>query len=218
MFIEHVLEMWKGLIMKENQYEELLNIKTSGEELWSEKVKHYHPYQATSYDALETLFKEYTVKEKDSIVDFGCGKGRLNFYINYFFKAKVTGIEMDEDYYKECLLNKENYLLKYNTNSKDIEFSCCYAQDYEIKPLENKFYFFNPFSVQIFRKIVGNILDSAYQYSKDIELILYYPSDDYIYFLENETSLILQKEVILDHAFASDNQERFLIYKLDLNI
>ena len=55
MFMYHVLEMWKGIMMKESQYEELLNIKTDGEELWSEKIKHNHPYQATSYDALEKL-------------------------------------------------------------------------------------------------------------------------------------------------------------------
>ena len=73
--------------MKESQYEELLNIKTTGEELWSEKIKHNHPYQATSYDALEKLFENYIVNKDDYIVDFGCGKGRLNFYINYFFKS-----------------------------------------------------------------------------------------------------------------------------------
>lgn len=216
MFIYQMLETWKGLIMKENQYEDLLNIKTNGEELWSEKIKHYHPYQATSYDALENLFNQYKVKEDDYIVDFGCGKGRLNFYMNYFYKAKVTGVEMDEVYYKECLLNKENYLSKYNRNSSDVEFVCCYAQEYEIKPLENKFYFFNPFSVHIFRKIVDNILYSAYEYKKKVELILYYPSDDYIYFLENETNFILKEEVKLDYMFESDSQERFLIYELNL--
>lgn len=206
--------MWKGIIMKESQYEELLNIKTSGEELWSEKIKHYHPYQATSYEALEKLFEKYIVSENDYIVDFGCGKGRLNFYINYFFKANVTGIEMDNNYYKECLINKENYLNKTKRRSNSIDFVCCYAQDYNIKKLENKFYFFNPFSVQIFRKIVNNILDSYYEYKRKVELILYYPSNDYIYYLENETPFTLKDEVILDYLYDSDNQERFLIYEL----
>lgn len=216
MLIYQMLEIWKGLIMKEDQYEKLLNIKTSGEELWSEKIKHYHPYQATSYDALETLFNKYEVKKEDCIVDFGCGKGRLNFYVNYFYKAKVTGIEMDEEYYKECLMNKESYLYNHRRNSKEVEFVCCYAQDYEIKPEENKFYFFNPFSVHIFRKIVDNILYSAYEYDKNVELILYYPSKDYIYYLENETSFVLKEEVKLDYLFESDSQERFLIYKLNI--
>ena len=214
MFMYHVLEMWKEIMMKESQYEELLNIKTDGEELWSEKIKHNHPYQATSYDALEKLFERYIIDENDYIVDFGCGKGRLNFYINYFFKSNVTGVEMDEKYYKQCLINKENYLSKNKRKSSSIEFECCYAQDYKIKDYENKFYFFNPFSVQIFRKIINNILDSYYINERKIEIILYYPSDDYIYYLENSTPFILKDEVILDYLYDSDSQERFLIYEL----
>lgn len=214
MFIHHVLEMWKGLIMKELQYEELLNIKTDGEELWSEKIKHYHPYQATSYEALEKLFEKYIVNEDDYIVDFGCGKGRLNFYINYFFKANATGVEMDRVYYEQCLINKENYLSKNKRKSSSITFECCYAQDYIIKDFENKFYFFNPFSVQIFRKIIDNILDSYYKNERKLELILYYPSEDYIYYLENSTPFILKDEVKLEDLYDSDSQERFLIYEL----
>ena len=139
--------------MKEKQYEELLNIKTIGDQSWDETKKCYHPYEPTPYFALDKLFENYNINEEDSIIDFGCGKGRLNFYINYFFKANVTGVEMDENYYKQCLINKENYLSKNKRKSSSIDFECCYAQDYTIKEYENKFYFFNPFSVVIFRKI-----------------------------------------------------------------
>ncbi|MGL5346587.1 MAG: methyltransferase [Peptostreptococcaceae bacterium] len=200
--------------MKESKYEELLNINTCGEQLWSEKIKHYHPYQATSYEALEKLFEKYDTNESDYIVDFGCGKGRLNFYINYFFKSSVTGIEMDKGYYKECLINKENYLNKNNRKNDKIGFECCLAQEYKIKDYENKFYFFNPFSVQIFRQIIENILDSYYESERKIEVILYYPSEDYIYYIENFTPFSLKDEVRLDYLYDSDCQERFLIYEL----
>lgn len=201
--------------MQEVLYEKLLNIKTTGEELWSDKINHYHPYQATLYEALEDLFKEYSLTTNDNIVDFGCGKGRLNFYINYHFNSTVTGIEMDDKYYKECLLNKENYLKMHKKSSNKINFECCLAQDYQIKPLENKFYFFNPFSVQIFRKIIDNIIISAYEYNKAVDLILYYPSEDYIYYLENETSFILHKEIPISNLYGKDSQEVFLIYKFE---
>ena len=200
--------------MEEKSYEKLLNINTTGEELWSDKIAHYHPYQATLYQALDILFKAYSIKESDYIVDFGCGKGRLNFYINYFFKANVVGVEMDERYYHDCLCNKESYLKKHKRSSNKINFKCCFAQDYEINPLENKFYFFNPFSVQIFRKIIDNILNSIYENERKIELILYYPGDDYIYYLENETPFVLKDEIILNDLYNKDSQERFLIYKL----
>ncbi|MGL4910901.1 MAG: methyltransferase [Romboutsia sp.] len=200
--------------MQDIKCELLLNINTFGEELWSEKINHYHPYQATSYEALDTLFSRYKVTEDDYIVDFGCGKGRLNFYINYMFNSTVVGIEMNENYYHDCLINKENYLKVHKKDSSKIDFKCCFAQNYKINKHENKFYFFNPFSVQIFRKIVNNIISSFYEFERKIEFIIYYPSDDYIYYLENETPLILKDEIRLNDLYKQDSQERFLVYEL----
>lgn len=200
--------------MDEKFYEKLLNIDTTGEKLWDESINHYHPYQATSYVALDILFKSYSMDKDDYVVDFGCGKGRLIFYINSFFKCSVTGIEMDETYYKDCLINKENYLDKHKRLSSKIDFECILGQDYKIKSLENKFYFFNPFSVNIFRKIIDNILDSYDENPRIIDLILYYPSEDYIYFLENNTGFILYEEVKLHGLYEKDCCERFLVYRL----
>ncbi|MGL5749553.1 MAG: class I SAM-dependent methyltransferase, partial [Paraclostridium sp.] len=146
--------------MDDKFYEKLLNITTTGEKLWDETITHYHPYQATSYIALDILFKSYNMYSDDYVVDFGCGKGRLIFYLNSFFKCSVVGVEMDEGYYKDCLVNKQNYLEKHNRNCNQVDFKCVLAQAYKIKHKENKFYFFNPFSVNIFRKIINNILYS----------------------------------------------------------
>ncbi len=200
--------------MDDKFYEKLLNINTLGEQLWDSSITHYHPYQATSYVALDILFKSYAMDKSDVVVDFGCGKGRLIFYLNSFFKCKVTGIEMDEGYYKDCLINKQNYLTKHKRNANDIDFVCMFGQDYKISNVENKFYFFNPFSVNIFRKIINNILDSYDTNHRIIDLILYYPSEDYVYFLENNTGFILYEEVRLPGLFEKDIYERFVIYRL----
>jgi len=201
--------------MEEQYYEKLLNIKTSGEQKWDTKHTNYHPYEPTSYSALEILFEQYKVESNDYIIDFGCGKGRLIFYINHFFKSNVTGIEMNSDFYKEAIYNKESYLKKHKKNTDKINFLCCFAQDYNIKPIDNKFYFFNPFSIKIFIKVVENILDSVEKYNRAVELILYYPSDDYIYYLENNTSFVLTNEIKLTNINKNDFNERFLIYKLN---
>lgn len=120
---------------------------------------------------------------------------------------------MNHYFYKEALINKENYLEKHNKKQSKINFSCILAEEYKINKEDNKFYFFNPFSVQIFMKVLDNILESVYEYKRDIELILFYPSDDYIFFLENYTFFILSKEIRLKN-FETDPRERFLIYKL----
>ena len=200
--------------MKEKYYEELLNIKTSGEQSWDETKKCYHPYEPTPYFALDKLFENYNISEDDYIIDFGCGKGRLNFYLNYNFNCNALGIEMDKSFYNQCLENKEEYLKKNKKIDDKINFACVLAQEYEIGDKDNKFYFFNPFSVHIFMKVVENILISYENNPRKIDIILYYPSDDYIYYLENFTPFMQSCEVRLDKLFKSDNQERFLVYEL----
>jgi SAM-dependent methyltransferase len=199
--------------MKEQYYDELLNIHTCEDQKGFNKSFHYHRYEPTPYSALEGLFDQYTIKSSDHIVDFGCGKGRLNFYINYLFNAHVTGVEMNEDFYNDSIENLINYVKKTNKLIEKIHFHCCLAENYQIDALENRFYFFNPFSLQIFMKVVNNILRSVEKSEREVEIILYYPSEDYVFFLENHTSFDLIKEVKLPEYDMNPN-ERFLIYCL----
>jgi SAM-dependent methyltransferase len=196
-----------------SNYDELLNIETEGNQRGYNKSFHYHRYEPTPYPALEKLFAEYELNSSDHIVDFGCGKGRLNFYIHNLFHASVTGVEMNEKLYEEALENKANYLIKAK-NKGEIQFQCCLAEKYEINPLDNRFYFFNPFTIPIFWKIINNILVSVEKFKREVDVILYYPSEDYIYYLENNTSFELIKEIQLPGLYENNANERFLIYRL----
>jgi SAM-dependent methyltransferase len=199
--------------MKETNYDELLNIETEGNQRGYNKSFHYHRYEPTPYHALEKLFAEYELTSSDHIVDFGCGKGRLNFFIHYLFHASVTGVEMNEKLYEEAMENKANYLIKAK-NKGEIQFQCCLAEKYEINPLDNTFYFFNPFTIPIFWKIINNILVSVEKSKREVDVILYYPSEDYIYYLENHTLFEIIKEIQLPGLFENNANERFLIYRL----
>ncbi|MFZ3589709.1 methyltransferase [Bacillus sp. DJP31] len=200
--------------MKEKEYDDLLSISTGGNPKESSNSLHYHRYEPTPYRALEDLFSNYQLKSSDQIVDFGCGKGRLNFFVNDRFNCSVVGVEMNETLTKEATENRRSYVKKHPKGKKKIHFQCCLAEEYEIDPLDNVFYFFNPFTIQIFRKIINNILLSVEQSEREIELVLYYPSEDYIYFLENHTSFQLNSEIMLAESYKKDPFERFLIYRL----
>lgn len=200
--------------MKEQYYDDLLNIRTGGDQKGFNKSFHYHRYEPTPYSALELLFKNYQLKSTDHIVDFGCGKGRLNFYIHYLFQASVAGVEMNETLYEEAVENQTSYLKKYKSAKGKIQFHCCLAENYEIAPLDNRFYFFNPFTIPIFWKILNNILASVEESKREVDVILYYPSEDYIYFLENHTLFELKEEVHLPGLYEHNQNERFLIYRL----
>lgn len=198
--------------MNEKDYETLLNIETSGVDKYH--TSHlYHRYEPTPYEMLNYLFEQYQLKSTDHVVDYGCGKGRLNFYIQHYFHAHVIGIELNETFYEDAMRNKDNYLKKHRRQKDCIDFYCCLAEDYLIQPTDNKFYFFNPFSIQIFRKIVENILISLENTPREVELILYYASDEYQYFLEHRTAFTLKQEITLPN-YKRDHRERFLIYQL----
>lgn len=200
--------------MKEKYYDGLLNIYTRGDQKDFNGSLHYNRYEPTPYSALEILFEQYELKSNDRVVDFGCGKGRLNFYINYRFQSTVVGIEMNENFYEKAIENRKSYLKKAKKVQDKIHFQCCLAEEYFVEPQDNRFYFFNPFSLQIFMIVVNNILLSVEQTKRDIEIVLYYPSEDYIYFLNNHPSFQLKQEVILPGLYEQNPNERFMIYQL----
>jgi SAM-dependent methyltransferase len=199
--------------MKEYSYDKLLNIHTNGKGI-PNQLNHYYPYEPTPYEALEALFEQYEVQRHDQVVDFGCGLGRLNFFIHYFYHASVVGIEMNDLFYKKALQNKEHYAKKTKNSVQRLEFKCCLAEDYAITETDNRFYFFNPFSVHIFQHIVNRILLSVEEFPREVDIILYYPSEDYIYYMDNQSAFRLEKEVIVPGLFQKNPNERFLIYRL----
>lgn len=202
--------------MKEYLYEKLLNIQTTGDQKGFNESLHYHRYEPTPYSALEELMANYKLTSSDRIVDFGCGKGRLNFFFHHISDASVVGVEMNETFYNKALENVKSYSKKAKHSKNKIHFYCCKAEEYQIDPLDNRFYFFNPFSVEVFRQVVNNLLLSFEEYPREMELILYYPADDYIYYLEKYSPFELKTEVGLENLYKEDPYERFLIYQWGL--
>jgi SAM-dependent methyltransferase len=201
--------------MKEHYYDKLLNINTSGKGS-TNHIDHYYPYEPTPYYALEVLFEHYDVKSTDHFVDFGCGYGRLNFFIHYFYHASVLGIEMNPAFYQKVMDNRDQYAKKTKNRIERIQFNCCLAEEYSIHAKDNRFYFFNPFSVHIFQHVVNRIIRSLEESAREVDIILYYASEDYVFYLQNHTAFELHQEVVLPGIYEKNPYERFLIYRLKM--
>jgi SAM-dependent methyltransferase len=200
--------------MTEKEMDRMLRIKTAGTlELLNQSV-HYNRYEATPYAAFQELFRHYELTKSDRVVDVGCGKGRLSFYIHYHFQVPSIGIEMSGRLYQDALENLQNYDKNGKKTAGIITFERGLAQEYEIDSRDNVFYFFNPFSVQIFMKVVENILLSVDEYKRSIELILYYPTTAYIQFLESRTTFEFKKEIRVPELYQQNDNERFMIFHL----
>ncbi|PUB11642.1 SAM-dependent methyltransferase [Paenisporosarcina sp. OV554] len=203
--------------MNDTDFDRLLHIKTMGMLEVINQSAHYNRYEATPYKAIEEFFNEYELNNMQNVVDFGSGKGRLPFYIHHRFLISVRGIEMSNKLYRESIENLESYMQKTKKKKNLITFEKCLAQEYEIKSQDNVFYFFNPFSVQIFMKVVENILQSIDQQERSVDLILYYPTIEYIQFLNTRTTFKLVKEVKVSGLYEHNENERFLLFRFLVN-
>ncbi|GFZ83412.1 methyltransferase [Compostibacillus humi] len=201
--------------MKEYYYDKLFNINTkaSGNNK-GENISHYHPYEPTPYIVLEELLKHYEINKEDTIVDFGCGFGRLVFFLHYHSQATVKGIEVNKRLYDMAILNRKNYRKKIGKSIDNMHFYNGKAEEYSIKPEENRFYFFHPFSGHIFRKVINNILNSAEKKPRPLEIILYYGHEDYIDFLERSGMFVRKREINIPYLSSQNSYEKIIIYRL----
>ncbi len=199
--------------MDERQYDHDLNIRTAGIQQGFHDSLHYNRYEPTPYALLETLFQLHPLSESDRLVDFGSGKGRLNFFAHHLFGVATTGVEMDQELHQTACANLESYVQKRPSAKGQIRFVCTLAEQYRIDSRENKFYFFNPFSLQIFITVVNNILKSIERSPRPIELVIFFPSQEYISHLEHNTVFEQFREIELP-GVEGDLRERFLIYRL----
>lgn len=197
--------------MGERKHDRLLHIKTVGIREWRDGINHYNRYEATPYVALDKLFKRYKLNKSHKLVDFGCGRGRVTFYIHHRFHIPVTGIEVNDKTYDEAMINKMRYRQRAKHITAPIRFEYGLAEHYEVKLKDNVFYFFNPFSVRIFKKVINNILSSIKRKERSVDIILYYPMPEYKEFLKNHTSFRLINKVIVPEV--RDKKEKFLIYR-----
>lgn len=199
--------------MNEKERDRLLHIQTRNLGERVNQSAHYHHYEATSYWMLDELFNHYEIDNQKTFVDFGCGKGRLLFYVHYYFQASVVGVEMNDQLYREALINEASYLQHKKRKQKPIRIEHELAERYEIEQEEAIFFLFNPFSLQIFTKVIHNILRSVEEQPRTVDVILYYPAEEYVTFLETQTPFQLWKEVTIPRLSKINPREKFSVYR-----
>ena len=207
--------------MIELDWDKELNINTIGTDA-SKEDEHHYPYEPTPYSVLERLVESEYLSRENIVIDYGCGKGRVSFFLHDRLGCKVVGIDFDENMCDASQKNLENYcrgrLENYNrvfqNIESDIQFSCKEAEKYEIE-LGDVFYFFNPFSVEILQSVIGKILKSYYCVPRLMKLFFYYPSDEYVSYLMTVPELCFIDEIDCSNLFMGFNQrEKILIFEI----
>lgn len=185
-----------------------LNIKTNIFDYMEEDYQNYG-YDPTPYVVLEEMVKLDLLKKDDVLVDYGCGKGRVSFFLNNNIGCKTIGVDHSE---RLLLMAKEN--MKSYGKSNDIKFVHSKAENY-IPDEANCFYLFNPFSTKIFRQVLKRIQKSKEEHPREILIFFYYSTIEYKMYLPTESRLELVKSITFSEETIQDRvPAKLSVYRL----
>ena len=188
--------------MTEREWDKRLRIRTVGRE--DEANPHYSPYEPTPYAVLQRLADSGHIRRRDHLLDYGCGKGRVAFFMASAIGCRVTGIDHSQKLIDMAKENRRSSRL-----GDRVALVCALAEQYELH-VENVFFFFNPFSDKVFEGVVRRLMTR-----EDGKLILYYPSVEYTAFLSTLTEFEHVDTIDCGDLFNGRNdRERIDIYRL----
>ena len=195
--------------INENKWDKLLRIRTSGRDD-SRSDQYRYPYEPTPYSVLERLAFSGYIGKKNMLVDYGCGKGRVDFFLSYQTRCRSIGIEYDERIFETAAENQKTAV-----SAGRVKLVLQNAETYVVPETADRFYFFNPFSVEILRSVLERIRESYYEQPREMMLFFYYPSDEYVSHLMTMDELTFLDEINCRDLFDGENcRERILVFQI----
>lgn len=200
----------RSIEQEENQWDRLLKIKTMGRDD-SNADQYRYPYEPTPYAVLERLANSGWIRKGDTLLDYGCGKGRVDCYLSYQTRCHSIGVEYDPRIYEAAAENQKTAVSGGRTG-----FVLADAGEFPVPEAVNRAYFFNPFSVELLQKVIRRILDSWYERPREIRLFFYYPSDEYLAYLMTVDELMFADEIDCRDLFeGNDAREQIVEFVLE---
>ena len=193
----------------EQQWDRLLKIKSTGRDD-SHSDQYRYPYEPTPYCVLERLANSGYIRKKNTLLDYGTGKGRVCFYLSYQTRCRTIGIEYDERIYAGAAANQLTAV-----SGRKTCFVMENAEQYPVPVDVDRCYFFHPFSVEILRTVLAKIMDSYCENLRELLLFFYYPSDEYVAYLMTQDGLMFVDEIDCRDLFpGNDPREKILIFEV----
>ncbi|SFW62735.1 class I SAM-dependent methyltransferase [Selenomonas ruminantium] len=193
----------------ENDWDKLLHIKTTGrDDTISDLVR--YPYEPTDYTVLEQLARSGYIDKRNTVVDYGCGKGRVSFFLTSQTKCHAIGIEYNPRLYERACTNQQT-----TPRGNRVTLLQQDAVNFTVPEQVDCCFFFNPFAVEILSTVLDNLQDSCKNAPRDILLIFYYPSPAYTEYLAELSHLTLIDTIDCRPGEKySDPREKLLVFRL----
>jgi hypothetical protein len=165
--------LWRraSVVLKEKQ----LGIKTSGWIGWETFGKNpdCHDYEPLDYPLIENSLRSLSLNpEKDVLLDYGSGKGRIVCVGTLFPFKKVIGVELSKYL---CEVAEENVRkLRPKKRCSNVEIVNADATTFEVPTDVSVIYFFNPFSGNVLRQVVDQINKSIDANPRKVTVFFFY--------------------------------------------
>lgn len=199
-------------MQSETWWDKKLHIDTCGREDFLTDPD-CNAYEPTDYRVLGRLAESGYLMRASKLLDYGCGKGRCVFYLAAATGCSAVGVENDERLFGQALANLRTAKIPREYKQK---IRLLHADARLYQPVdEDCFFFFNPFSEEVFKTVLGRIRQSYYAKIRPIRLFLYYPEDSFVALLMAEPELMFVDEIDCTDLFPEGSRrERILIFEI----
>ena len=149
-------------------------------------------YEAVTFYILTDLLGAFRqVSAGRSIVDLGCGKGRVLITAPYYGFTHVTGVEIAKELCEEATKNILRTARKFPGLSWHIKN--LNVNDYDIRPQDAVFFMFNPFDEVVLINFLKRVERSCVQVPRTIYILYANPLHQQV-LLDNGYAIIYQKK------------------------
>ena len=123
--------------------------------LYQQSAGKYHGYSKTDEKHLQEIFRTLDFSRCRKLLDVGCGKGVVLKEAAKFPFERIAGIELQEELVKNAGKN-------FRILGLEKRISCMQADavDFDGYGEFDVFFFFNPFSEEVFGRVIDRILES----------------------------------------------------------
>lgn len=123
-----------------------------------------HVYRPTT-DQLRRVIKRFSINEKDAFLDVGCGKGKAMYLMRKLPFRKICGYDLSHKLVEIA-----------NNNFKKLKLTKCEAfqadaMDFTDYDEFNYIFLWNPFPPEVFKVMMGHLMDSIERNPRKIVLI-----------------------------------------------
>ena len=132
--------------------------------------------------------------------------------MTYQTRCHAIGIEYDDRIFATACENKKSGI-----SGERTVFLLENAEHYQVPTEVDRVFFFNPFSIEILRKVIAAVTASCYENPRELLLFFYYPQDEYISYLMTVDELMFVDEIDCRDLFNGENpRERIVIFEVNI--